>query len=488
MPPPPPPNPGPAMPAQSLSQNFSNVARAALARTEEGQQIFYPIAAMWDDYMQTDAARKLPAHLRKPLQALCIEISTIANRHFDSYIKGTYPGPPRPRTDTHSPATPITLATPSPLAVPSPPITYAQVAAASGPPKALPARKRQTEAIKAKPARPDTRLFVRIGLEHPARAAGSFALLTGLKNTLGEQAHLLKEVLAINSGFALCTDSIESLAALEQYTEKMTKGITNCKIERQAPWTTYRIDNIPRSVRILDESGNILNEQVTDRILGEAIHDVTGQSLVRAVETKRSAERGLYNTSWSVNFLTDSHQPLPRSLRILGITVNPHLVTFKPKTIQCTNCFQWHNTRSCSRRAHCRICGSNNHTEEKHSSSCIATLPHQCPAKCLHCGGPHPADDPNCPLRPTPGGPPKTRPQIEAITKANKAARSRAVTAAKCCKAPITDVPMEEQPATPRTPVRNQTPGPQEAPTTAPATRFFDSKGPNVSRALFNVK
>jgi hypothetical protein len=248
------------------------------------------------------------------------------------------------------------------------------------------------------------------------------------------------------------------------------------------------MDNIPRSVRILDKSGNIQNEQVTACILGEAIHDVTGQTLVRAVETRRSAERGLYNTSWSVNFLTSSHQSLPRSLRILGTTVNPHLVIFKPKTIQCTNCFQWHNTRSCSRRAHCRICGSNDHTEVKHTSSCIATLPHQCPAKCLHCGGPHPADDPNCPLRPTPARLPKTRPQIEAITKANKAARSRAVTAAKCCKAPITDVPMEEQPATPRTPVRNRMPGPQEAPTTAPATRFYNIRSPNHSKALFNDK
>lgn len=431
--------------------------------------------------MQTDAVRKLPAHLRKPLQALCIEISTIANRHFDSYIKGTYPGSPRPRTDTQSPATPT-----SPPASTSPPTTYAQVTAAGGPPNALPARKRQTQAVKAKTTRPDTRLFVRLGPEHPARVAGSFAILTGLKNSLGEHAHLLKEVLSVNSGFALCADSTDSLAALEQHTEKMTKVISNCKIERQAPWTTYRIDNIPRSVRILDKSGNIQNEQVTDCILGEAIHDVTGQTLVRAVETRVSAEKGLYNTSWSVNFLTDSHQPIPRSLRILGTTVNPHLVIFKPKTIQCTNCFQWHNTRSCSRRAHCRICGSNNHTEDKHTSSCAAIPPHQCPAKCVHCGGPHPADNLNCPLRPTSLGP-KTGPQKEAITRANKAARSRAVTAAKCCKTPIADIPMEE-PITPRTPVRNRTPGPQEPPTTAPATRFFNIKSPNHSKVLFNDK
>jgi hypothetical protein len=87
-PPPPPPNPRPARPAQTLSQNFSNVAKAALARTEKGQQIFYPIAAMWDDYMQTDAVRKLPAHLRKPLARLYKEVASIAYEHFEAYIKG----------------------------------------------------------------------------------------------------------------------------------------------------------------------------------------------------------------------------------------------------------------------------------------------------------------------------------------------------------------------------------------------------------------
>lgn len=128
MPPPPPPPPGPARPAQTLSQNFSNAARAALARTEEGQRIFYPIAAMWDDYMQTDAVRKLPAHLRKPLTRLCKEVTSIANEHFEAYIKGTYPslarlGPPQAPTPPAS--TPPTTASPT--------ASYASIAAANPP-------------------------------------------------------------------------------------------------------------------------------------------------------------------------------------------------------------------------------------------------------------------------------------------------------------------------------------------------------------------
>jgi hypothetical protein len=159
-----------------------------------------------------------------------------------------------------------------------------------------------------------------------------------------------------------------------------------------------------------------------------------------------------------MHFLTDSHQPLPRTLRILGTTVSLHKIAYKPKVIQCTNCFQWHNARTCSRRPYCRICGSNQHAKAKHTPNCIALSPYQCLAKCLYCGGPHPADDCNCPFRLTLKGPPKTKLQVEAITRDSKAAKSRAVAIAKCCRAPIIDVLMEEHliyPTTPRTLVRN---------------------------------
>ena len=484
---PPPPSTPAAKPAQTLSQNFLEIAKAASVRAEEGQQIFCPISAIWDNYLQSDAVRKLPSRLRKPLTALCAEISSVANKHFDSYIKGTYPVPA-----SQKPQSPLSLSgdtdlsTPTSTAPPSPPTSYAQAAAMDGPSRYQPTRKPPLQAAKTKPTRPDTRLFVRIGPEHSARAAGAFAVLTALKRSLGEHAHLLKEVLLVNTGFALCTDSMESLTALESHTVIMTKAIGNCKIERQAPWTTYRIDNVPRSVTTLDPHGQVTNNIVTDGILFESIRDATGQTPIRAVETKRSTETNLFNTSWSVNFLTDSHQPIPRILRILGTTTNPHLVVYKPKTIQCTRCFLWHNTRSCSRLQRCRICGAGNHTEETHTTSCTATKPHSCPARCIHCGGPHLADDHNCPLRPVLKAP-KTKSQKEVITKASKAARSRAVAAAKCSKTPVTDSLMEGQPATPRTPVRERPQDLQVPPTTGPATRYLPVDNSNrFTPLLFN--
>jgi hypothetical protein len=63
---------------------------------------------------------------------------------------------------------------------------------------------------------------------------GAFVVLIALKRSLREHTHLLKEVLSVNMGFALCTNSMESLTALESHTNIMTKAIGNYKIERQA--------------------------------------------------------------------------------------------------------------------------------------------------------------------------------------------------------------------------------------------------------------
>src|SRR5438876_848079 len=90
----------------------------------------------------------------------------------------------------------------------------------------------------ARPTRPtkpvqDTQLFIRLGPDHPACAAGSFAVLTVLKRQLRGDAYLLKEVQEIKTGFALCMESATALAALELHTNSMADAIADCKIEKQ---------------------------------------------------------------------------------------------------------------------------------------------------------------------------------------------------------------------------------------------------------------
>ena len=343
------------------------------------------------------------------------------------------------------------------------------------PPTQTPA---QIKLNKVKQPHQDNCLFIRLGPNHPAHKAGSFAVLTILKRRLGKEAHLLKEVQAVNSGFALVTDVPDQL---EKYTNIFKSVFTDYKVERQANWTTYHMDNIPQSVKMIDELGAIINSEVMDIILFESICDVTSQTPLRAVESQQSTHNGLYSTSWFVSFGPEGHSSLPRTLWMLGTTVHSHYITPKPKTIQCTKCFQWHNARSCTKAQRCRICGSNQHTEETHTTRCTTANPHICPARCIHCSGPHPADEPKCPLHPS-HKVPKTRSQQTTITETCKAACVQACAAAGCSKKPVTDIEMDQ--ATPRTPIHEHS---TEPPAIAPTTRFFSADAGNRFSLLFNV-
>src|SRR5271165_6260204 len=77
-----------------------------------------------------------------------------------------------------------------------------------------------------------------------------------------------------------------------------------------------------------------------------------------------------------------------------------------------------------------------------------------CPARCLHCGGLHLADYPQCLLRPTPRGP-KTKAEKAAILETSKLARLQACTTAKCSRNLQTDL---RAPNTPRNSPRNPQP------------------------------
>jgi hypothetical protein len=482
------------------------VIRASSTRAKEGQRIFAPIATLWDDYLESETVRKLPPKLRKPLLALCQEISRTATRHFDAYIKGTKPSPavtsqqpPLPPARKDATDEPVTQQPPQAL-------TYAQ-RAASGPPSQPPPLKQRSKApttqVKSPPlARPDTRLFIRVGLDHISRRAGPFAVLTALKTLLGTDSSLLKEVQEVKSGFALCTGSLDMLAKLETHSQAISRAFTDSIVERQPNWTSYRLINIPRTVNTIDGLGQITSNLVTDEIIAEAIHNTTNQSLARAAETKDSSQKNLYNTSWIASFPTDSHSPLPRNLRILGAAVIVAVIKPKPRVVQCTRCYQWHNARNCIRPQHCRICGSTQHQEADHTTRCDTSSPHICPARCLHCGGPHKADDPSCPLRLTPRGP-KTRSEKKAILEISKLARIRACTAANCSRKPLTDPrslstdpvtpsivrtdpsQMEILPTSPHTPIRNT---PQTiALTPTKARSLFNSTVNRFSPLSFNA-
>jgi hypothetical protein len=267
-------------PLPSLSHALTNVVQRATDRANGSQRMYGPIAALWDEYLESDEVRKLPVRLRSPIRALCKDISAMANRHFNAFIKGTHsPSPLDESTATNTSQRTVLQPSniPSNIALnsASPLSTYAQAASAtvcgqSSREQFLACR--QSE--KLQPTRPDTRLFVCLRLFHKARTAGAYALLTALKSRLGEQATLLKEVQAVKSEFALCTNSLEDLTALEKSIVLIGQSIGDYTIERQTKWTTYRLDNIPRTVNTYNRSCIVNADYLTTTIL-----DTTGQTL-----------------------------------------------------------------------------------------------------------------------------------------------------------------------------------------------------------------
>ncbi|KAF7893823.1 hypothetical protein EAF00_007337 [Botryotinia globosa] len=248
---------------------FTHPTVRGTPKANERQQIFGPIASLWDDYLNPEAVQTLPARLRKPLTALCADISATANKYFDSYINRS--NPPRPSW-TSQPS----FKAPKSFWAPDPGNSNFKIKATISWKFDLrtkssysPSQPTVSVAAKQPPKRPqypnkvDTRLLVRLGLNYPARTAGSFAVLTAFKRKLGEHSSLLKEVQAINTGFVLCTNSITKLTALEKHSDMMTNTIQDCKIEIQQRWTTYRLDYVPRTVTSLDEQSQVMVSTVS---------------------------------------------------------------------------------------------------------------------------------------------------------------------------------------------------------------------------------
>ena len=163
--------------------------------------------------------------------------------------------------------------------------------------------------------------------------------------------------------------------------------------------------------------------------------------------------------------------------------------------VQCTRCYHWHNACSCTCPQCCCLCGSKQHQEENHTTHCTTSSQHSCPTRCLHCGGPHTADDTSCPLHPTPHGP-RTKSEKKAILETSKLARIRACLAANCSRKPQTDpqtpstavneqnMQMETLPTAPRTPNRK----PLRIVATTPSGPRFSSVDVNSSIPLsFNA-
>ncbi len=102
-----------APPQPHFQHALANVVERATERATDGQRIFSPVAALWDEYTKSEAVPALPQRLHQPLIRLYKEVSILATRHFNAYIKGS--SPPRitdipPANQNPNIASPLTTA------------------------------------------------------------------------------------------------------------------------------------------------------------------------------------------------------------------------------------------------------------------------------------------------------------------------------------------------------------------------------------------
>ena len=435
----------------TLQANLQLAAAAATTRTSEAQQLYSSVADMLDAHRYGEPAMALPTHMKTAFKAFCDDISVVAQRHFESYIRGS-PRPPAPyMINIDTPKTPPDSAPSLPSQPPSQPqsrsrsqsiptsqpSSYAQAAAippalpTTTPPIAPASSVLSQRAQQKKTPTPDSRLFVRLPATHQARPFPGYTILTQLRVSLGDAGHYLKEVQTVKSGFALCPISPTDLPALEACIPAITNFFGNdSRVEKASNWTSYRITNVPRSITVINDHAEATTSPITPEILLTALAEATGSTPAAASQTASSiASPHDYSSSWIARYPSDT-PPLPRSLLLFGARTTIRLLPAKTTTIQCSRCFQWHNERSCARPARCRLCGSTEHSEADHPI-CSST-PHDCPPRCLHCHGPHAADSLECLLRPRPKAPPLSKTQKSQIRQTSAEARLRIRSSAGC--------------------------------------------------------
>lgn len=488
----------------SLAEALQLEAAAATARANEAQELFSEAAGMLDAYQKEQGQAQWSPHMKKAFKAFREDFEAVAQRHFSAYIRGqsrpVAPFMADPFTAATPPvSSPVTQAsTPSrgrsasrsktPLH--SPPTTYAKAASCPPPilkPSPTNTAPRTTASRYSTAAKADNRLFVRLPVDHQARLLSSYAILAKLRASLGDKGKNIKGVQTTKTGLAL-----QPLSSTEAIPESLIPDIQrifgpDIHVEKASNLVSYRISSIPRNLACLDGLNQVVQEPVTAHNLTIALAEAIGVKPAMATLTKASMDNPYsYSTDWIVRFPMDT-PTIRRNINILGVYASVRLLTNRVSIIQCDRCFQWHNKRSCARQLRCRLCGSTEHVEANHPS--CGPGPHVCPPRCLHCHGPHPADSPECLLRPTSKGTKLTKQQVAQIRQTCAKARLATSSASGCAKesgiqASIHNPNLNPNPTQVALPpsatesTRSSTPpprvsrGPTEAPSTKKQTRF----------------
>ena len=253
------------------------------------------------------------------------------------------------------------------------PTTYAEVAAAQ--PDLRPAPKPVAQPARAPAASKDQRLLVRIGQDSPARSHHPWAVTTALRGKFGNH---VKEVRRIPTGFAIVPRNKASREALLEQREAI-KATLGGAVEVPSEQHSYFVSRVPVAVHDL----LMRRVQVTEESVAQEAEATTGVAPTRVTATRDTSQP-------TRNYIVVFPKKVG-TFHLYGSSGPSRVMKDKPRILQCTNCWDYHDTRACRSLAKCRVCGSE-------ACNRLGSCDH---TQCAVCHGPHQADSETCPLRPS---------------------------------------------------------------------------------------
>ena len=253
------------------------------------------------------------------------------------------------------------------------PTTYAAVAASQPAPR--PAAKPEAQPARAAAASRDQRLLVRIGQDSPARSHNPWAVTTALREKFGDH---VKEVRRIPTGFAIVPRNRASREAFLVQREAI-KATLGGAVEVPGEQHPYFVPRVPVAVHDL----LMRRAQVTEESVAQETEATIGVAPIRVTATS--------NTSHPTRNYIIVFPKKVVTFHLYGSSGPSRVMKDKPRVLQCTNCWDYHDTRACRSLSKCRMCGSETFNR---LGSCGHT-------HCAVCHGPHQADSETCPLRPS---------------------------------------------------------------------------------------
>lgn len=284
-----------------------------------------------------------------------------------------------------------------------------QPVAATPPPASVPTQTPRPNASASKSARPDERVFLRVKPDHPWTRMSPHFIKISLASKLRLANSAIKQVIVVNSGFAIQAEGDGARSALLSGAALLDSA--EMKLEAASNWISVLAPNTPDRLYTLEGPTPVTSEMV--------IEEATLKTGVRSTSARAFAtSMARQSTDWVLHFATGNPKLGERLFKERG---RLYELQRKAKIAQCNQCWGHHPTKICSRAERCSRCGSIEHK----ATECKQLVP-----RCINCHGPHAATEPSCMARPTRAGGKtvqRTRDQLSVIREQGQKERNASI-------------------------------------------------------------